>query len=105
MAPDDQIIKKFFHKMKEQDEHISIPLAPDYNRFRKKRWIPLSIAASLLVLFTIGFIYQESQKAEDYTVEITLTVQTANTTQSLTSHESLFESWESPTQSLIDDFN
>lgn len=104
MKQDDQIIKEFFHKMKEEDEKLSIPIVPVTNPIRIRRWISLGIAASFLALLTISFVFWKKQKDEDYTFVITLSEQSETTSKSLVVQESTMTLWESPTQSLIDDF-
>ena len=105
MKQDDQIIKEFFHRMKEEDEKLSIPKIPISPPIRFRRWISLGIAASFLALLTISFVYWKKQKVEDYTFVIILSEQSETTSKSLVVQEPLMELWESPTQSLIDDFN
>jgi len=104
MNVEDKIIEKFFQEMKGQDEKVVIPLAPTRVHKKKQSWIPYSIAASILLLAVSYFIFQQTKKEEGYTLNIILETVTINATESLVDHDIPFDKWESPTQSLIEDF-
>jgi len=104
MSSEDRIIKNFFQDMKEQDERIAIPPAPTHSHNKKQNWFPYSIAASLLLLAVSYVIFQQPEPVADYTINITLETDTINSTESLVDADISIDEWESPTQSLIEDF-
>jgi len=104
MNSEDRIIEDFFQEMKEKDKRIAIPLVPTHSHNKKQNWFPYSIAASLLLLVVTYVIIERPKPDEGYTINITLEPSRLNATQSLVDTDISIEEWESPTQSLIEDF-
>lgn len=103
-SDDQDLIKDFFQEMKSNDEQKSIP---DFEELitvprQKANWVPW-IAASLALILVGWLLFPAENKTETVVIEMALTT-TNHSSESLTAQEvSMFE-WESPTQSLIDDF-
>jgi len=105
MKSENKELEDFFRQMKERDSQLDIPSPSEHVTLHKtRRWIPLAVAASVALLLTVYFIYPDDQKEEAYSIEIVLTEQPTTATQSLGEQVYSFDTWESPTQSLIDDF-
>jgi len=105
MNDDDKMIEGFFRQMQEKDAQLTIPSPPETIAIRgKNRWRPLAVAASVLLLLFAYLLYRGDEQAEDYVVEIMLTHPPDISTESLADEEATFDTWESPTQSLIEDF-
>ncbi len=104
MNSEDRIIEDFFQSMKDQDKKISTPPVPTHSHNKKQNWFPYSVAASLLFLGVAYVIFEPQKPVADYTINITLEPRRVNATQSLVDAGISIEEWESPTQSLIEDF-
>jgi len=104
MKSEDRTIENFFQEMKEQDKRIVIPTVPTYSHNNKQSWFSYSIAASLLLLGVTYVIFEQPISIADYTINITLEPSTSYATESLVDTDISIEEWESPTQSLIEDF-
>ncbi len=107
MNTEDNDIKAFFEDMRKEDTQYMIPKFEDVlpeKRASKIRYIiPLGIAASLIFGFSIWTKTPKTIIEEDELV-ITIESQETATETLLTDDISIF-SWESPTASLINDFN
>ncbi len=109
MNSKDKIIEYFFQKMKEQDMGLKIPFIPMPMNTKKNNWkknneLPLSIAASILLFLVAYFIYFSNSYVSEYTIEIILEDNSSSITESLVTNSASIDMWESPTQSLIEDF-
>lgn len=107
MSTEHQEIKSFFEEMRKEDLKNKIPEFEDM--FPKKRpsslryIIPVSIAASLILGFSIWTKTPETVIPED---ELVIAIENADTTtETLLTKETSVFSWESSTASLINDFN
>ncbi len=103
MKPEDKLIQDFFQKIKGKDKHVVIPLPPDMNDAKKYKWLPIAIAASLLLLL-VSYFYPTTEPIMDYTINIKFESNKSNITESLINQTISIDSWESSTQSLLEDF-
>lgn len=101
----DTELKAFFQGMKEKDREILIPEFPEVVKSRSLNWwIPLGIAASLLLGF---FLFpKENIIAEPPAEVIVITLQQdENQGQQIFIEEKTYlETWESPTSSLLAEY-
>ncbi len=104
MNSEDRIIEDFFQNMKEQDKRVAIPQVPTQAHIKKQNWFPYSVAASFLLIAVSYVILQQPYKVTDYTLHISLKNNIITTTEALMDTDISIEEWESPTQSLIEDF-
>ncbi|GEM_PF-5999374 len=106
MAAEDKIIVDFFREMKSKDKEL--PIMPTPALPKQKTWWPYAVAASFTLAIITYVISSQpetpTQPIPGGTVEITLTGVPASPTESLVTHAASIETWESPTQSLINDF-
>ncbi|MEP0264769.1 hypothetical protein [Dokdonia sp.] len=107
MNTEDDDIKAFFADMRKEDTQHTIPKFEDLlpkKRTSKIRYIiPIGIAASLIVGFGVWTDTTETRTIPDDTLFISLEEETG--TETLLSDDLSVFSWESPTASLINDFN
>jgi hypothetical protein len=101
----DTELKAFFQCMKEKDGEIPTPDFPEVARARTVNWwIPMGIAASLLLGFLL-FPKQESiPKAPVDVIIITLQQGENQEQQILIEEKTYLETWESPTASLLAEY-
>lgn len=104
MKSEVRIIEEFFQEMKEQDMELEIPLSPRPQHPKKYNWLPLSVAASVLLFLVSYFIYSVESFEEKYAITIRFENNEGSKTESLVNNKASIDMWESPTQSLIEDF-
>lgn len=101
----DTELKAFFQGMKEKDQNLTIPEFPELIKSRSINWwIPLGIAASLLLGFLL--LPKESTVADLPAEVIVITLQqNENQEQQILIEEKTYlETWESPTSSLLAEY-
>lgn len=49
-TPEDELLERFFTEMKKKDLNLALPPLPSPKKTIARRWIPIGIAASLLLL-------------------------------------------------------
>jgi|GEM_PF-3226456 len=109
MNQHDDDLQDFFADMRKRDEQVSIPEYETLTR-RKTRWrtmgmVSLGMAAALVIAFTFYFNTEKKPVNQvDMAWVITLSPNGGTTTQSLISNESDIDTWEAPSDFLIDDF-
>ena len=106
----DDDIDYFFKEMRKQDDQVLIPEFEDLiekKQHSKRRYIiPLGVAASILMLLIFYFsIERISDMPKSEELVIIVSEKEELSTESLLVSESTIDSWESPSSSLIDDFN
>lgn len=102
MDEDEEIIRQFFNEIKNRDLNLTVP---NYQqRTKSYNWpVICSIAAviTLVIAFNWSLLYPEEPIQE---VEIVVDNSNSMQTNSLLTSDRIIEEWQSPTQSLIDDF-
>jgi hypothetical protein len=104
MNPKDKVISEFFQKMKENDKRLIIPVSPVLKNANEYNWLPWFVAASLLLFLVSYVMYSIDNSSEEYTISIKLESNSDSTTESLVNNTASIDTWESPTESLIEDF-
>ncbi len=104
MKLENKIVEAFFLEMKEKDSQLTIPLAPKMANLRKKRILYFAVAASFLMLLSFFVLINKRKEASYFTVEIVFVETEKSSSQSLINQISSFDTWQSPTQSLSEDF-
>lgn len=101
----DPELDTFFQELQKQDEHLSIPPFPELERkSRTKWWIPVGIAASILIGF---FLFQFEETPPPPSPEVLIITLEEGPDQELQFriHETTeMDIWESPTASLLTEF-
>ncbi|TRX60610.1 hypothetical protein FNH22_06055 [Fulvivirga sp. M361] len=110
MNRSDESIKEFFAKMRKDDDTVEIPAFEEFNRKKQRsgkiHYLPVGIAASLLLLAGVYFgMYKKKRTQEKADLVIILSDDGENSTTPFISNGTSITSWESPTGSLINDFN
>ena len=103
MAKDDKLIAEFFREMKAEDNNLTIPVAPTRTQPRRV-WLPYAAAATVVVVILAYLFTTHPASKRVPQIEITLSGSPASTTESLMPVSRGMDAWESPTQSLINDF-
>lgn len=102
-------IQDFFSEMRKKDEQTPTPefdeLIKRRPRWRKIFFTSLAAAASLIIAWNFYFTEDKKTNAEENELVIILSSKDEITTQSLISIDPSINSWESPSDFLIDDFN
>lgn len=110
MNKSDDDIKDFFVEMRKADDQVWIP---EFEELKEKKrhsgrryFIPMGVAASILILLSLYFnIEKKTDMPKNGELVIILSDEEQMNTRSLLARESTIDSWESPSGSLIDDFN
>lgn len=101
----DQELRSFFQAMKEKDQEIPTPDFPEIVKMRSINWwIPMGIAASLLLGF---FLLPEENTSPEPPVEvIVITLQKGENQeqQILIEEKTYLDTWASPTSSLLAEY-
>ncbi len=110
MSGHDHHIKEFFREIRSADNQNPIPdfYIPKRKKypFRKITVISSAVAASLFIVLNLYFSQNNDQnKLDPIELEITFTEIEETNTQSLIKGESSVYSWNSPSNSLINNFN
>ncbi len=103
MDTDNKVIKEFFDKMKRSDSGVEVPDFRSVIKQKKDLRLLIAVAASL-VLMAVSSWYLLTGDEEQPAVEIIITEKKEIGSMSLISSDGTIEEWESPTQSLINDF-
>jgi hypothetical protein len=107
MIPDEseKELHIFFQEMKEKDGEIPTPYFPEVAKARTINWwIPLGIAASLLLGFFLFPKQESSPEAPVDVIIITLQQDENQEQQILIEEKTYLETWESPTSSLLAEY-
>jgi hypothetical protein len=106
--PEDNI-QDFFSEMRKKDDQTPIPefdeLIKKRPRRRKMFFTSLAVAASLLIAVIFYFDVDEKTNIPENELVIIFSDENEINTQSLISIEPSMNSWKSPSDFLIDDFN
>lgn len=98
-------IQAFFDQMKEKDQNLTIPDFPEVVKTRSLNWwIPLGIAASLLLGF---FLLEEKDSALPPIGEVVVITLEKGPDQKMhfnIDHTNEMDIWESPTASLLTEY-
>lgn len=106
--PDDNI-QEFFSEMRKKDAQMPMPefdeLISKRPQWRKMFFASLAAAASIII--ALNFYFAEDKKANvpEHELVIIISGEGGINTESLISVEPTINSWESPSDFLIDDFN
>jgi hypothetical protein len=107
-SPEDNI-KDFFSEMRKKDEQVPIPEFAELIRkrpqWRRMLFPSLGAAASILIALHFYLDADKERNIQENELVIILSGKTEINTQSLVSGEPSINSWESPSDFLIDDFN
>ena len=105
-------ISSYFNELKEEDSRRGIPdfheLYPETGKIRVLGGPLIGIAASLLLgMFMYKFMYEVSvpEGSEEIVIELSSSNSNSNSYEILNSDVPSIDSWQSPTNSLINDFN
>jgi hypothetical protein len=98
-------LRNFFQAMKEKDHEIPVPDFPQLTKTRAINWwIPLGIAASLL----LGFLFLPKEKASPEppvdVIIITLQQDENQEQQLIIEEKTYLETWQPPTSSLLAEY-
>ena len=102
-------ISSYFNELKEEDSRRGIPdfheVYPETGKIRILRGSLIGIAASLLLgIFMYKFMYNVSVPEGSEVIVIELSSSNSNSYEILNSDVPSIDSWQSPTNSLINDF-
>ncbi|SEF70663.1 hypothetical protein SAMN03080598_01079 [Algoriphagus boritolerans DSM 17298 = JCM 18970] len=98
-------LRNFFQIMKEKDLEIPTPDFPEVAKARAVNWwIPMGIAASLLLGIFLFPKQESSPKAPVDVIIITLQQGENQEQQILIEEKTFLETWESPTSSLLAEY-
>jgi hypothetical protein len=98
-------VKAFFDLMKEKDQNLTIPEFPEVVKTRSINWwIPMGIAASLLLGFLLFPKENTEPEAPVDVIIITLQSNENHEQQILIEEKTYLETWESPTSSLLAEY-
>jgi hypothetical protein len=108
MKDSNKDIEVFFVKMHKEDAQISIPsletILPQKKVFSIKKFLPIGIAASLLL--SAGILFQDRDKASTPEQEVIISLEIPNlSSEILLSAEPSMDDWESSSAFLLNDFN
>lgn len=100
----DELIRDFFHKMKTEDQRIPIPEFPEVKTGGFNWWIPMGIAASILLG---GFFLMKQEPVSEPPADLIIISLQENENQEqqlIIEEKAYLDTWESTTSSLLTDF-
>ncbi len=102
MDEDEEILRHFFKEMKDEDANLTVP---DYQQKAKSIKWPLIFSVAAFITLAIAFSWALFHNVDPIQeVEIVVEISNSMQTKSLMNRDISLEEWQSPTQSLIDDF-
>ena len=99
-------IETYFKELKKEDRKISISSFETFiprKRNTIQRYLPIGIAASLLLVFTLFFNEKEQDHIENQ--EVVILLEQDSSSQILLEQETSIYDWEPSSSFLINDFN
>lgn len=108
MKDSNKDVEDFFVKMSKEDAQISIPsletMLPQKKVLSLKKFLPIGIAASLLLI--AGVLFQDRDMASTPEQEVIISLEIPNlSSEILLSAEPSMDDWESSSAFLLNDFN
>lgn len=100
----DQLLRDFFAEMKAKDQKIKTPEFPEVKARSINWWLPIGIAATLLLG---GFYFLSPQESPDTSADlliITLQENEYSQQELIIEEKDYIDVWESTTTSLLTDF-
>ncbi|NVJ85052.1 MAG: hypothetical protein HWE15_02040 [Algoriphagus sp.] len=104
MENEDKLIKAFFEDLKEQDRNIPIPEFPEVKVKSFPYWIPMGVAASLIIGAFLIFQRPEIPEPPADVIIISLQENEDHEQEFRIEEKAYIDIWESSTSSLLTEF-